>query len=180
MADGKHEPEPDRVRFAATADIDRLLADAPAVRTALLEEGVPASAFRIAVDAHLTILHCNGRPYIRFATAGNGDPVALELPSGRVVEMVTRRFPPPEIIVSIALYSTSLDKFCEVWEAFHAREPFYSRGQFESLAVRGQIDRLCADLLAGLDRIDVGAATGLWADLAWDIGMGDLPSEDAR
>ena len=60
-----------RVRFAETADISRLLADAPGVRTALL---------------------------------------AVELPSGRVVEMVTRRHPPPEMIVSIALYSTSLGK----------------------------------------------------------------------
>ena len=80
----------------------------------------------------------------------------MELPSGRVVEMVTRRHPLPEIIVGIALYSTSLAKFCEVWEAFHAREPFYSREDFESLTVSGQIDRLRTDLLADLDRIDLG------------------------
>jgi hypothetical protein len=163
-----------------TADIDRLLADAPGVRTALLEEGVPATAFRVVADAQLTILHCNGHPYIRFATARNGDPVAVELPLGRVVEMVTRCHPPPEIIVGIALYSTSLGKFCEVWEAFHTREPFYSRGDFESLTASGEIDRLCTDLLADLDRIDPDAATGLWADLARDIDMGDFPSEDIR
>src|SRR5690349_11215927 len=45
---------------------------------------------------------------------------------------------------------------------------------------RGQIGRLRTDLLAGLERIDPGAATGLWADLAWDIDMGDYPSEDRR
>ena len=106
--------------------------------------------------------------------------MAVELPSGRVVEIVTKRHPPPEIIVSIALYSSSLAKFCEVWEAFHAREPFYSRGDFESLTASGQIDRLRTDLLADFDRIDPDAATGLWADLAWDIDMGDFPSEDMR
>ena len=84
------------------------------------------------------------------------------------------------MIADITLYSTSLDKFCEVWEALHAREPFYSRRDFESLAASGQIDRLRADLLAGLDRIDPGAASGLRADLAWDIDMGDFPSEDMR
>lgn len=180
MIDGPPEPRPDRVRFAGTADIERLLTDAPAVRTAPLEEGVPATAFGLVADAQLTILHSNGHDYIRFATATNGDPVAVELPSGRVVEMVTRRHPPPDTIVSIALCSTSLGKFCEVWEAFHAREPFYSRGEFESLAAGGQIDRLCTDLLADLDRIDPGAATGLWADLAWDIAMSDFPSEETQ
>ena len=84
------------------------------------------------------------------------------------------------MIVSIALYSTSLGKFCEVWEAFHAREPFYSGRDFESLTASGQIDRLRTDLLADLDRIDPDAATGLWADLAWDIDMDDFPSEDMR
>lgn len=180
MTGGQPGPRPGRVRFARTADIERLLEDSPGVRIALLEEGVPATAFRVAADARLTILHSSGRRYIRFATAGNGDPVAVELPSGRVVEMVTRHHPPPEIIVGIALYSTSLSAFCEVWEAFHAREPFYSREEFGSLAASGQIDRLRADLLADLDRIDPGAATGLWADLAWDIDMGDFPSEEAR
>jgi hypothetical protein len=82
------------------------------------------------------------------------------------------------MIVSIALYSTSLGKFCEVWEAFRAREPFYSRRDFESLTASGQIDRLRTDLLADLGRIDPDAAAGLWADLAWDIDMGDFPSED--
>ncbi len=180
MIGGPPEPRPDRVRFAGTADIERLLADAPGVRTALLEEGVPATAFRVIADAQLTILHSNGHDYIRFATAANGDPVAVELPSGRVVEMATRRHPPPETIVTIALCSTSLGKFCEVWEAFHAREPFCSRGEFESLAASGQIDRLRTDLLADLERIDPDAATGIWADLAWDIDMGDYPSEETR
>src|SRR5690242_593458 len=41
------------------------------------------------------------------ATAGNGDPVAVELPCGRVVELVTRCHPPPETIVNVALYNTS-------------------------------------------------------------------------
>lgn len=130
MTDGPPGSAHGRVRFAETADINRLLADAPGVRTALLEEGVPAIAFRVIADAQLTVLHRNGHRYIRFATAGNGDPVAVELPSGRVVEMVTRRNPPPEMIVGIALYSTSLGKFCEVREAFHAREPFYSCRDF--------------------------------------------------
>jgi hypothetical protein len=180
MVDGQLEPGSGWVRFAGTADIDRLLADAPGIRTALLEEGVPATAFHVVADAQLMILYYGGHRYIRFATARNGDPVAVELPSGRVVEMVTRRHPPPEIMVSIAFYSTSLRKFCEVWKAFHAREPFYSRRDFESLQASGQIDRLRADLLVDLDRIDPGAATGLWADLAWDIDMGDFPSEDIR
>jgi len=94
--------------------------------------------------------------------------------------MVTRRQPPPEVVVNIALYSTSLGKFCEVWDAFHAREPFYSSTGFESLAASGQIDQLRTNLLADLDRIDPDAATGLWADLAWDIDMGDFPSGDMR
>jgi hypothetical protein len=110
----------------------------------------------------------------------NGDPVAVELPSGCVVEMVTRHHPPPETIVSIALYNTSLGKFCQVWEAFHAHEPFYSRAEFESLAASGHIDQLRTDLLADLDRIVPGATTGLWTDLAWDIDMGDFPSEQTR
>lgn len=136
MIDGQPEPKPDRVRFTGTADIERLLADTKDVRTALLEEGVPATAFRVVADAQLTILRSNGHRYIRFATARNRDPVAVELPPGRVVEMVTRRHPPPETIVNIALYSTSLRKFCEVWEAFHAREPFYTHATFESLLNR--------------------------------------------
>jgi hypothetical protein len=180
VSDEQPEPKPGRVRFAGTADIDRLLAGAPGVRAALLEEGVPASGFRVVADTQLSVLHCNGRRYIRFATAGNGDPVAVELPSGHVVEMVTRHHPPPDSIVSIALYSTSVGKFREVWEAFHAREPFYRREDFESLTASGHIGRLRASLLADLDRIDPGAATGLWADLAWDIDMGDYPSEDLK
>lgn len=180
MVDGQPGPGSGWVRFAGTADIDRLLADAPSVRTALLEEGVPATAFRVVADAQLIIVSYGGHRYIRFATARNGDPVAVELPSGRVAEMVTRRHPPPEVIVSIALYSTSVRKFCEVWEAFHAPEPFYRRRDYASLDASGQIDRLRADLLADLDRIDPGAATGLWADLAWDIDMGYFPSEDIR
>jgi hypothetical protein len=180
MTDGQPEPRTDRVRFTGTADIERLLADAPGIRAALLEEGVPASALSVTADAQLAVLHADGRRYIRFATAGNGDPVAVELPSGGVVELVTRRHPPPESIVNVALYSTSLTKFCELWEAFHAREPFYSREEFESLEASGQIDRLRTDLLADLERIDPGAATGLWADLAWDIDMGDYPSEETR
>jgi hypothetical protein len=128
MTDGQPGPRTDRVRFTGTADIDRLPADAPGVRAALLEEGVPARALSVTADAQLAVLHRNSRRYIRFATAGNGDPVAVELPSGRVVELVTRRHPSPETIVNVALYSTSLDRFCAVWEAFHAREPFYSRG----------------------------------------------------
>ena len=31
-------------------------------------------------------------------------------------------------------------RFCEVWEAFHAREPFYSRAEFESLEASGELD----------------------------------------
>lgn len=180
MTDGQPEPRTGRVRFTGTADIERLLADAPDVRAALLEEGVPASALSVTADAQLADVHANGRRYIRFATAGNGDPVAVELPSGRVVELVTRRHPPPEAIVNVALYSTSVARFCEVWEAFHAREPFYSRTEFESLEASGQIDRLRAGLLADLERIDPGAASGIWADLALDIDMGDYPSEETR
>jgi hypothetical protein len=180
VTDGQLEPRTGRVRFTGTADIERLLADAPSVRAALLEEGVPASALSVTADAQLAVLHSNGRRYIRFATAGNADPVAVELPSGRVVELVTRRHPPPETIINVALYSTSLAKFCEVREAFHAREPFYSRAEFESLEASGQIDRLRTDLLADLERIDPGAATGISADLAWDIDMGDYPSEETR
>jgi hypothetical protein len=74
VSDEQPEPKPGRVRFAGTADIDRLLAGAPGVRAALLEEGVPASGFRVVADTQLSVLHCNGRRYIRFATAGNGDP----------------------------------------------------------------------------------------------------------
>ena len=96
------------------------------------------------------------------------------------MELVTRRHSPPETVVNVALYSTSLVRFCEVWEAFHAREPFYSRAEFEFLEASGQIDRLRTDLLADLERIDPGAATGIWADLAWDIDMGDYPSEETR
>jgi hypothetical protein len=176
MTDGQSGP--DRVRFTGSADIERLLAGVPGSRTALLEEGVPAAVLGVIADAQLAVLNSNGHRYIRFATAGNGDPVAVEIPSGRVVELVTRRHSPSETIVSIALYSTSLGKFCEVWEAFHAREPFYSRAELESLEASGQIDRLRTELLADLARIDPGAATGLWADLAWDIDMGDYPSED--
>src|SRR5690242_19390554 len=142
MTNGKPGPRTGRVRFTATADIERLLAGVPDVRAALLEEAVPASALSVTADAQLAVLHAGGRRYIRFATAGNGDPVAVELPSGRVVELVTRRHPPPETIVNVALYSTSLARFCEVWEAFHACEPFYSRADYESLEATGQIDRL--------------------------------------
>jgi hypothetical protein len=110
LTDGQSEPRTGRVRFTGTADIEGLLADAPGVRAALLEEGVPATAFRVVADEQLTILDINGHPYIRFATATGGDPVAVELPSGRVVEMVTRHHPPPETIVNIALYNTSLSK----------------------------------------------------------------------
>ena len=134
----------------------------------------------MTADAQLTILHASGRRYVRFATAGNGDPVAVELPSGRVVELVTRRHPPPETIVNVALYSTSVARFGEVWDAFHAREPFYSRADYESLEASGQIEQLRIDLLADLERIDPGAATGIWADLAGDIDMGDYPSEETR
>jgi len=59
---------------------------------------VPTTAFRVAADPQLTVLHYDGRRYIRFATAGNGDPVAVELPSGRVVELVTRHNPPAALI----------------------------------------------------------------------------------
>jgi hypothetical protein len=180
MTDGQAGPRTGRVRFTATADIERLLADAPGIRAALLEEGVPATALGVTADAQLTILHASGRRYVRFATAGNGDPVAVELPSGRVVELVTRRHPPPETIVNVALYSTSVARFGEVWDAFHAREPFYSRADYESLEASGQIEQLRIDLLADLERIDPGAATGIWADLAWDIDMGDYPSEETR
>jgi hypothetical protein len=62
----------------------------------------------------------------------------------------------------VALYSTSLARFGEVWEAFHAREPFCSRADFGSLEASGQLDRLRTDLLADLERIDPGAATGIW------------------
>jgi len=82
MADGQPGSRTDRVRFTGTADIERLLADAPGVRAALLEEGVPGSVLGVTADAQLAVLHANGRRYIRFATAGNGDPVAVELPSG--------------------------------------------------------------------------------------------------
>jgi hypothetical protein len=130
MTNGRPEPRTGRVRFTGTADIERLLADAPGVRAALLEKGVPAGALSVTADTQLAVLRTNGRRYIRFATAGNGDPVAVELPSGRVVELVTRRHPPPETTVNVVLYSTSLARFCEVGEAFHAREPFYSRAEF--------------------------------------------------
>jgi hypothetical protein len=95
MTDGQPEPRTGRVRFTGTADIERLLAGAPGIRAALLEEGVPVRALSVTAEVQLTVLHINGRRYIRFATAGNGDPVAVELPSGRVVELVTRRHPPP-------------------------------------------------------------------------------------
>ena len=180
MADSQPEPRPHRIQFAASAGIERLLTDTPEVRTALVDQGVPATAFHVVADTELAVLHHGGHLYIRFATAVNGDPVAVELPSGRVVEIVTRRHPPPEIIVNIALYSTSLPKFCEVRDAFHAREPFYSRENVQSLVDSGQIDQLRTDLLADLDRIDPGASMGLWADLAWDIDMGDYPAEEAR
>jgi hypothetical protein len=180
VAEGQPEPRADRIRFAASADIECLLTDTPEVRTALVDQGVPATAFHVIADTELAVLHHDGHLYIRFATAVNGDPVAVELPAGRVVEIVTRRHSPPETIVNIALYSTSLPNFCEVREAFHAREPFYSRENFESLEDSGQIDQLRAGLLADLDRIDPGASMGLWADLAWDIDMGDYPAEEAQ
>jgi hypothetical protein len=69
MTDGPPGSAHGRVRFAETADINRLLADAPGVRTALLEEGVPVIAFRVIADAQLTVLHRNVHRYIRFATA---------------------------------------------------------------------------------------------------------------
>ena len=46
-----------------------------------------ASALGVTADAQLAVLRTNGRRYIRFATGGNGDPVAVEFPSGRVVEL---------------------------------------------------------------------------------------------
>jgi hypothetical protein len=179
MTDGQPRRRAGRVRFTATADIERLLAGDPDVRAALLEDGIPATALSVTADAQLTVLDAGGRQYIRFATAGNGDPVAVELPSGRVVELVTRprRHPPPETIVNVALYSTSVARFCQVWEAFHAREPFYSRADCQSREASGQIERLRTGLLADLERIDPGAATGLWADPACDIDMGDYPSD---
>jgi hypothetical protein len=64
MIDGQPEPGPDRVRFAGTADLECLLADAPDVRTALLEEGVPTTAFCVVADTQLTILHSHGHRYI--------------------------------------------------------------------------------------------------------------------
>jgi hypothetical protein len=70
MTDGQPEPRTGRVRFTGTADIERLLADAPDVRAALLEEGVPASALSVTADAQLAVLHTKGRRYIRFATPG--------------------------------------------------------------------------------------------------------------
>jgi hypothetical protein len=48
MTDGQPEPRTGRVRFAGTADIERLLADAPGVRAALLEEGVPANGLALS------------------------------------------------------------------------------------------------------------------------------------
>ena len=58
--------------------------------------------------------------------------------------------------------------------------PFCSRETYGSLLDSGQIDRLRTHLLADLDRIDPGAARGLWADLAWDIDIGDFPAEETR
>ena len=83
MTDRQPESRTDRVRFTGTADIERLLADAPAVRAALLEEGVPARALSVTADAQLAVLHANGRRYIRFATAGNGDPIVIPEGGGR-------------------------------------------------------------------------------------------------
>jgi hypothetical protein len=51
MTDGQREPRTDRVWFTGTADIERLLADAPGIRAALLEEGVPASTLSVTADA---------------------------------------------------------------------------------------------------------------------------------
>jgi len=82
MTDGQPGPRTDRVRFTGTADTERLLADAPDVRAALLEEGAPASALIVTADAQLAVLHANGRRYVRFATAGNGDPVAVAAAPG--------------------------------------------------------------------------------------------------
>jgi hypothetical protein len=118
MTDGQPGSRTGWVRFTGTADIERLLAGAPAVRAALLEEGVPATALSVTADAQLAVLRTGGRRYIRFATAGNGDPVAVELPSGRVVELVTRRHPPPETIVNVALYSTSAARFARSGKLF--------------------------------------------------------------
>ena len=100
-----------------------------------------ASAIGVTADGQLAVLHTGGR-YVRFATAGNRDPVAGELPSGRVVELVTRRHPPPETIVNVALYSTSRARFCEAREAFDAREPVCSRAGSGSRAASGQIGPL--------------------------------------
>jgi len=76
MIDGQPEPGSGRVRFAGTADIDRLLADAPGVRTALLDEGVPATAFRVAADAQLAVLTATA-----FLTSGSRPPeTATRLP----------------------------------------------------------------------------------------------------
>lgn len=51
MTDGQPGPRTDRIRFTGTADIERVLAGAPGVRAALLEEGVPASALSVTADA---------------------------------------------------------------------------------------------------------------------------------
>ena len=61
-----------------------------------------------------------------------------------------------------------------------ARPPLRPHPECRGTEASGQIDRLRTGLLADLERIDPGAATGIWADLAWDIDMGDYPSEEAR
>lgn len=179
MVEGQPEARVARVRFAVTAGIEDLLAGSPGVRAALADEGVPATTLRVVADPELTVLRHNGQDYIRFATTTDDDPVAVELPAGRVVEMVIRHHPPPETIVNVGLFNTSLRRFCAVSEAFHSHEPFYTRESYQVLLDRGEIDQLRADLLTELDRIDPGASTGLWADLAWDIDMGDFPAEEA-
>jgi hypothetical protein len=46
-------------------------------------------------------VHYDRYRYIRFATASNSHPVTVKLPSDCVAEMVTRRHPPPEIVLCI-------------------------------------------------------------------------------
>ena len=76
MTDGQSGPRTDRVRFTATADVERLLADAPDIRAALLGEGVPASALSVTADAQPAVLHTNGA-----GTSGSRPPgTATRLP----------------------------------------------------------------------------------------------------
>jgi len=73
MTDGQPEPRTDRVRFTGTADIERLLADAPGIRAALLEEGVPASAFSVTADVQLAVLRCPFTGCRELASADGGE-----------------------------------------------------------------------------------------------------------